>query len=338
MDRFIHTRKLNLIKIPKAPHITSTIKPYKSIAIAPLVDDYYSRLLDWSGESIVYASDNIIYHYNTSLEVTNELVYYNLCLNSIKIHETEIISGISTGSLHIQNFESNTVTKYQTHKARIGAIEIKNNIVYTGSRDRTVKCMDKRTGKEESIIKAHLQEVCGLKINNTGVYIASGGNDNKLFVHDLRKLEVPLFKAQKHKAAVKALFWSPNKSTLLVSGGGTADKSVKIWDMQKIGKENNIGEDALLKSLDHQSQVCNLYWTKTNEIISTHGYSRNDIRVVGAGSLELRSVYSGSVNRTIHFAVNTKETEFVCGGSDGMLNFWKIKDKSKDNRNTKNFR
>jgi len=33
-----------------------------------------------------------------------------------------------------------------------------------------------------------------------------------------------------HKAAVKALAWCPLESSLLASGGGTKDKSMKFWN------------------------------------------------------------------------------------------------------------
>lgn len=33
-----------------------------------------------------------------------------------------------------------------------------------------------------------------------------------------------------HTAAVKALAWSPHKSSLLATGGGSTDKTIKLWD------------------------------------------------------------------------------------------------------------
>ena len=53
--------------------------------------------------------------------------------------------------------------------------------------------------------------------------IASGGNDNKLMVWaaHAKSGSEPLWKFCSHKAAVKALAWSPHQKGLLVSGGGT---------------------------------------------------------------------------------------------------------------------
>jgi len=52
--------------------------------------------------------------------------------------------------------------------------------------------------------------------------LASGGNDNKLFIWDARN-EDPLARFSEHKAAVKAIGWNQNQRGLLASGGGTAD-------------------------------------------------------------------------------------------------------------------
>ena len=53
-----------------------------------------------------------------------------------------------------------------------------------------------------------------------------------------------------HVAAVKALAWSPHKHNILATGGGTADKSIRMW--------NTTTYEEILK-YDTGSQVCNLF-------------------------------------------------------------------------------
>lgn len=75
----------------------------------------------------------------------------------------------------------------------------------------------------------------------------------------------------KHKAAVKALAWSPHQHGLLVSGGGTADRTIRFW---------NTVTNQLVNTVETDSQVCNLMFAKNqNELISTHGYSQNQIHI-----------------------------------------------------------
>ena len=80
--------------------------------------------------------------------------------------------------------------------------------------------------------KAHSQEICGLKICPNGQMIATGGNDNKLFVYSLRKMG-KLASWSDHKAAVKAIGFNPKQQTI-ASGGGTADRKIRIFSLNTL--------------------------------------------------------------------------------------------------------
>lgn len=67
-----------------------------------------------------------------------------------------------------------------------------------------------------------------MKWNLNGNYFASGGNDNKMFVYS-PKSQYPIMK-KTHKAAVKALDWSPKQVNLLATGAGSADKNIRLWN------------------------------------------------------------------------------------------------------------
>lgn len=106
-----------------------------------------------------------------------------------------------------------------------------------------------------------------MKWSYSGDQLASGGNDNKLLVWNTKINRSPQFKFTSHTAAVKALAWSPHKHGVLVSGGGTADRTIKFWNTLT-------GEN--IKSYDTSSQICNIDFSKNvNEIVSTHGFSQD---------------------------------------------------------------
>ena len=73
-----------------------------------------------------------------------------------------------------------------------------------------------------------------------------------------------------HRAAVKAIAWCPGKRHLLASGGGTADRTVKLW---------NTNTGALLHSANAGSQVTGLLWAKgaRPQLLSSHGFSENQL-------------------------------------------------------------
>ena len=85
-----------------------------------------------------------------------------------------------------------------------------------------------------SWVKAHKAEVCGLKWTR-GNILASGGNENHVYVWDLAKRSSSNFLHcfKDHCAAVKALSWCPYDSSVLASGGGTEDRSIKLWNVKK---------------------------------------------------------------------------------------------------------
>lgn len=86
-----------------------------------------------------------------------------------------------------------------------------------------------------SQVKAHRAEVCGLKWSNRNNILASGGNENHIYVWDLAKMRSSKFLHcfKDHCAAVKALAWCPHDSGVLASGGGTEDRCIKLWNVQK---------------------------------------------------------------------------------------------------------
>ena len=60
--------------------------------------------------------------------------------------------------------------------------------------------------------------------------IATGGNDNKLLLFSLKKMD-KIISWNDHRAAVKAISFNPLHQSI-ASGGGTADKKVRIFSLQ----------------------------------------------------------------------------------------------------------
>jgi cell division cycle 20-like protein 1, cofactor of APC complex len=167
---------------------------------------------------------------------------------------------------------------------------------------------------------AHNQEVCGLRWNSEEGQLASGGNDNKLFIWD-RANEKPLYSFSDHTAAIKAMSWSPHHRGILATGGGTADRKIRFWNSMT-GQCVNI--------IDTGSQVCNLAWSKnSNELVSTHGYSQNHLAVWKYPSLTQVAVLTGHTSRVLYLAMSPDGQTIVTGAGDETLRFWTIFAKSK---------
>ncbi|KAJ3329807.1 substrate-specific activator of APC-dependent proteolysis, partial [Blyttiomyces sp. JEL0837] len=172
--------------------------------------------------------------------------------------------------------------------------------------------------------------VCGLKWSPEGTHLASGGNDNKLLVWDRQSSHrKPLYTFSDHEAAVKAIAWSPHQQGLLASGGGTADRRIRFWNTQF---------GTALTSVDTNSQVCNVAWSKTsNEIVSTHGFSHNEVIIwkfqnqhdKKNPTMSQMAVLTGHTMRVLYLAVSPDSQNIVTGAGDETLRFWNVFEKAK---------
>ena len=202
--------------------------------------------------------------------------------------------GTQKGSVQVWDAAATKkLTSLDGHTARVGALAWNGDILSSGSRDRNILQRDIRTPSivPERKLTGHRQEVCGLKWSPDNQHLASGGNDNKLFVWNLSSTQAVQAYTE-HLAAVKAIAWSPHHHGLLASGGGTADRCIRFW---------NTLTGQPMQCVDTGSQVCNLAWSKhSSELVSTHGYSQNQILVWKYPSLAQVAKLTGHSYRVLY--------------------------------------
>jgi cell division cycle protein 20 (cofactor of APC complex) len=168
----------------------------------------------------------------------------------------------------------------------------------------------------------HEQEVCGLKWSPSGQQLASGGNDNLLHIWSSAaaasssRSSSYLHRLDDHQAAVKALAWCPFQSNLLASGGGTADRCIKFW---------NTHTGACVNSIDTESQVCALQWSKhEKEILSSHGFSKNQLCLWKYPSMAKMAEFTGHTSRVLHLAQSPDGYTVASAAGDETLRFWQV--------------
>lgn len=203
------------------------------------------------------------------------------------------------------------------HEGRVGTIAWSNNVLSSGSKDKTILQRDLRERDDFfGTLTSHKQEVCGLKWSYDEQQLASGGNDNKLYIWSVHNSIEPAGKFSSHQAAVKAISWSPHQHGLLASGGGTADRCIRFWNTSAMQEIN---------SIETGSQVCNLSFNKNvNELVSTHGYSENAIVVWKYPSMKKVTTLTGHSMRVLYLAMSPDGENIVTGAGDETLRFWKI--------------
>eukprot|EP00501_MAST-03F_sp_TOSAG23-6_P000084 GSMAST32.ASY1.ANO1.86.1 assembled CDS len=285
-----HERKQANVKrhIPSAP---------ERVLDAPdLMDDYYLNLLDWNSSNILAVALNCaVYLWNATTGEIEEL----MCL--------EDESYVSSVKWLWDTSKLQQVRSMSGHRGRIGSLSWNQHIVSSGSRDTTIHNHDVRERNHHvASLIGHKQEVCGLEWSPDGTTLASGGNDNLLCLWDARKsASSPRCTLGAHQAAVKALAWCPFQRNVLASGGGTADRCIKFW---------NTSNGACLNSMDTGSQ----------EIVSSHGFSDNQLCLWSYPKMQKITELKGHGKRVLHLCASPDGSTVCSAGADETLRFWNI--------------
>ena len=327
----------------RTPRFTDRIKrkiakvPTKVLDAPSLQDDFYLNLVDWSSTNVLAVGlGSCVYLWSAATSKVTQLCDLSQTedvVTSVAWSEGGRHLAVGSSRGEVQLWDASTQKLVRTmggHSARIGALSWKqsssggspaagnNSLLASGSRDRLIHLRDPRSDSPyEMRLCAHKQEVCGLKWSfDERSMLASGGNDNKLLVWDIKKHTSPVHSFGEHTAAVKAITWSPHQHGLLASGGGTADRCIRFW---------NCLTGHGINCIDTGSQVCNLAWSKNcNEIVSTHGYSLNQIVVWKYPSMQKIATLTGHTYRVLYLAVSPDGSTIVTGAGDETLRFWQV--------------
>ncbi|XP_019151183.1 PREDICTED: protein FIZZY-RELATED 3 [Ipomoea nil] len=301
-------------KVPKTPH--------KVLDAPALQDDFYLNLVDWSSQNVLAVGlGTCVYLWTASNSKVTKLCDLGPSDSVCSVQWTREGSYISIGTSlgQVQVWDGTQCKKVRTfggHQTRTGVLAWSSRILSSGSRDRNILQHDLRVPNDfVSRLVGHKSEVCGLKWSHDDRELASGGNDNQLLVWNLHSQQ-PTLRLTEHTAAVKAITWSPHQSGLLASGGGTADRCIRFW---------NTSNGNQLNSVDTGSQVCNLAWSKNvNEIVSTHGYSQNQVMVWKYPSMSKVATLTGHSLRVLYLAMSPDGQTIVTGAGDETLRFWNV--------------
>ncbi|OXU30723.1 hypothetical protein TSAR_002008 [Trichomalopsis sarcophagae] len=331
----LSAKSQKLLRSPrKATRKISRI-PFKVLDAPELQDDFYLNLVDWSSQNVLSVGlGSCVYLWSAcTSQVTRlcDLSGDGNSVTSVAWNERGNLVAVGTNLGYIQVWDvavNKQVNKLQGHSARVGALAWNGEVLSSGSRDRLILLRDVRTPclVSERKLGAHRQEVCGLKWSPDNQYLASGGNDNRLYVWNLHSLS-PVQTYTEHLAAVKAIAWSPHHHGLLASGGGTADRCIRFW---------NTLTGQPMQCVDTGSQVCNLAWSKhSSELVSTHGYSQNQILVWKYPSLTQVAKLTGHSYRVLYLAMSPDGEAIVTGAGDETLRFWNVFSKARSQKENK---
>ncbi|NXM35572.1 FZR1 protein, partial [Oxyruncus cristatus] len=327
----VSNKSQKLLRSPRKPTRKISKIPFKVLDAPELQDDFYLNLVDWSSLNVL------------SVGLGTCVYLWSACTSQVT-------------RLCDLSVEGDSVTS-------VGWSE-RGNLVAVGTHKGFVQIWDAAAGKKLSMLEGHTARVgkegggrgklgipelifipcCVLsKLWEIRLLPSSlapsrlvGVADTRLrhkfdHVSPLCQLLVwnhsslsPVQQYTEHLAAVKAIAWSPHQHGLLASGGGTADRCIRFW---------NTLTGQPLQCIDTGSQVCNLAWSKhANELVSTHGYSQNQILVWKYPSLTQVAKLTGHSYRVLYLAMSPDGEAIVTGAGDETLRFWNVFSKTRSTK------
>jgi len=325
---------VNNLRVIYTQNVVTGAKPQKlgrAIPSAPvrildapdLVDDYYLNLVDWSeSNKVAVALSSTLYVWDADTSEIAELTTLkdNAYICSVSWLGQHLALG--TSDAKVQLWDPSTGKQLRSmkgHKSRVSTLAWSGRLLASGARDGTILIHDVRV-RDHVVgrLSGHSQEVCGLSWNKEGTSLASGANDNAICIWTPGEASWEGLSPRRllgHQAAVKALAWSPHERNILASGGGTADRSIKIW---------NVVTGAAVESVDTGSQVSALLWSPhERELLSAHGYSENQLALWHYPTMTRTKELRGHTSRVLAMSLGPGG-QVLSAAADETLRFWSV--------------
>jgi len=306
-------RRERIIKrpLPKAP--------FRVLDAPSVMNDYYLNVLDWSAEEIVALGlCDHLYAWNARTKSVSHVstAAENNYVSGVSFSSTGLLAvGMSDGNIEIFDLDKQKSTKLPQRSCRVSSLAWGDGILSAGGKDGAIFNYDTRCGEHVSSFLEHTQEICGLKWDEDRMYLASGANDNCVNVWRNGSSR-PRVKLEGHSSAVRAVAWCPWKKGVLATGGGVTDRTIRAWDTER---------GVCVSSTETEAQVCGILFSERHkELISTHGYSDNNICVWKFCTMRKIGEMSGHADRVLYSAMSPDGNTLATCAADENLNFWKI--------------
>ena len=326
--RVLYSQNKAPTKVKKVRQVNTSAE--RVLEAPGVVDDFYINTLDWgTNDMLAVALGTEVYLWNASTGDIQPFIQDGEDMVT-SVHwmadRLHLAVGFANSEVQIWNSERGVAVKtFQNHVERVGALTSNGALVASGGRDGLIVQQDVRMPAAQAVVsrlRGHTGEVSGLKWSPDGSKLASGANDNLCCVWDAKGVDQSaLFSFNESLAAVKALAWCPWQHNLLATGAGTADRNIRMYDA---------GCGTLINSQDTGSQVSALLWSRDQkELLSSHGYSQNQLTLWSYPSMARTAELLGHTSRVLNMCMSPDGSTVVSSSADEHLRFWKVWDAPK---------
>lgn len=271
--------------------------PYRLLDAPLLRNDYYANLITWSHQcgkvAVGLGCEVYLWHEDegASLLRISDNRSAIMCVSFNTVNDLLLV-GCRNGMIYIADAPKATiVAKYDHRSARRGhspecgvcsALWIPNRkdlLIFGDESGYTGVIGLKSTGDSSELLSVaelggHFQQICGMASRHDGSEIAIGCNDNTCSIWDIsclqtfdwtQNVDVTLKHTLLHNAAVKAIAYCPWSPSLVATGGGSHDRTIRFW---------HTGTGTLIKKIPVHAQVTSIFWSRYNrQFVATFGFS-----------------------------------------------------------------
>jgi cell division cycle protein 20 (cofactor of APC complex) len=332
------------IAVRAEPTALLSSEPYLRLDAPFLSDDFYLNLMSWSKNNVLaIALGSIVYLYNAGTH-TNQVL---ADVRDFKTDDNQVASVkwcTMQGQLHylavgtkyaVHIFDARSLQRVRmydhTDDCRVAALSWndKKGFLTAGFFNGSICNIDIRASSNNNRVasyKSHKAEICSLAWNAEGSCLASGSNDDTVCLWDAyisakQRQTAPMSEHNPrhvltaHSAAVKALAWCPHRSHMLATGGGSKDRTIKLW---------NAYNGSQLSSTETCSAVSSLLWGE-KRIISGHGYDEPCVMEWNPMNMTCIQRVVSHKGRVLSLDMSPDGSSIASLGADMTLQLWKMK-------------
>lgn len=347
-------------------NILKNLAPERVLDAPGLIDDFYLNILDWSSKNVLAVGlGSSVYLWNGQDSSVKELLTLSSRSPLSEIPSSHISSlswikdgrtlavGSSDGQIQLWDVERGRKLRTMlvpNCPSRVSSLTWNRHLLSSGCKDGKLQTHDVRVAQHlsTSYISPQSGEICGLRWSCDGKTLAAGNNDNmvRLYNPEVKESFITL---RGHQSAVKALSWKPGSSTILATGGGSQDKTIKIWDIRRSSNSSSSDDDdsMCIQSYSCKSSVNSIKWISSSLLVSAHANFEEQLCVwkeTPSNELEkIGSLDGAHEGRILNLASapssdgssrrSSRKILIATAGADESIKFWSLKLEKEDGDN-----
>ncbi|XP_052405526.1 cell division cycle protein 20 homolog isoform X2 [Carassius gibelio] len=309
--------------IKKSRYISSV--PERILDAPDIKNDFYLNLMDWGRQNLLAVGlANHVYLWDAGagdIVLLKKMEDDGEHICSVSWSKDGNFLAIGTSDCKVELWDVQYQKRLRSmdgHLARVSCLCWNDHVLSSGSRSGLIHQHDVRVADHHLFtFGGHTQEVCGLTWSPDGKYLASGGNDNMVYIWPMTTGSEyqAIHSLNEHQGAVKALAWCPWQPNILASGGGTSDRHIRIW---------NANSGSCISALDTCSQVSSLVFAPNyKELVSGHGFAHDKVIIWKYPSLSKVAELEGHEDRVLNLALSPDASTVASVAADETIRLWK---------------